>query len=317
MHARPLSLAPRHAGWVRPDRVLALLTEFPAAILVALAAVIQFAGVISRHVFNAPLTWSDELASSLFRWLAMRGAVIALRRDEHMRLTTFIGLMRPRRRAWVEALGIVVVVWFALMLVVPAHAHFVDQRVVMSPVLEWHDGVRVGAIGVGVVLMLVIALARLAERVVLRDAVSCVALIAAPCVALGFMKPLFATLGNLNLLVFFVLLVGVCVVFGLPIAFALGIATLGLQGFLHRVDGTPAGFVLAQPLRAGVGVMRCAKGLDRFKGIYQHTFQHFCLTMPGVQWLNFEQDMGVANFRRSKLTYPPSALIPKYRVRLR
>lgn len=92
---------------------------------------------------------------------------------------------------------------------------------------------------------------------------------------------------------------------------------LGLQGFVHRVDGMPAGFVLAQPLRPGVWVMRFAKGLDRFKGIYQHMFQHFCLTMPGVQWLNFEQDMGVANFRRSKLSYQPSALIPKYRVRLR
>ena len=94
-------------------------------------------------------------------------------------------------------------------------------------------------------------------------------------------------------------------------------ATLGLQGFLHRVDGMPAGFVLAQPLRPGVWVMRFAKGLDHFKGIYQHMFQHFCLTMPGVPRLNFEQDMGVPNFRRSKLSYQPSALIPKYRVGLR
>jgi hypothetical protein len=36
-----------------------------------------------------------------------------------------------------------------------------------------------------------------------------------------------------------------------------------------------------------------------------------------VQWLNFEQDMGLANFRRSKLSYQPSALISKFRVRLR
>ena len=243
MHAGSLFLAPRHAGWVRLDRALALLTEFPAAILVALEAVILFAGVISRYVFNAPLTWSDELASILFLWLAMLGAVIALRRDEHMRLTTFIGLLSPRRRAWVEALGIVVVVLFALMMVMPAHEHFVDQWVVMSPALEWHDGVRVGAIGVGVVLMLVIALARLAERVSLRDAISCVALIAALCVALWFMKPLFATLGNLNLLIFFVLLVGVCVVLGLPIAFAFGIATLA---YLALSTDTPLTIVVSR-----------------------------------------------------------------------
>jgi hypothetical protein len=92
---------------------------------------------------------------------------------------------------------------------------------------------------------------------------------------------------------------------------------LALAGFLYHVDGEPAGFLLAQRLRPGVWVMRFAKGLDRFKGIYQYMFQHFCQTMPDVQWLNFEQDMGLANLRRSKLSYAPSALIPKFRVRLR
>ncbi|MFB9123135.1 TRAP transporter small permease [Paraburkholderia dipogonis] len=45
------------------------------------------AGVTSRYILHAPLVWSDELASMLFLWLAMLGAVIALRRGEHMRMT--------------------------------------------------------------------------------------------------------------------------------------------------------------------------------------------------------------------------------------
>jgi uncharacterized protein len=93
--------------------------------------------------------------------------------------------------------------------------------------------------------------------------------------------------------------------------------TLGLHGFLYRAGGAPAGFVLAQPMQPGVWVMRFAKGLDRFKGIYQYMFQHFCASLPDLHWLNFEQDMGMANFRRSKLSYQPSALIPKFRVRQR
>ncbi|WP_157632210.1 phosphatidylglycerol lysyltransferase domain-containing protein [Variovorax sp. CF313] len=94
---------------------------------------------------------------------------------------------------------------------------------------------------------------------------------------------------------------------------------LGLKGFVHTANGEAAGFVLAQQLQPGVMVVRFAKGLDRFKGIYQHMFQHFCqhaeaeLGEP-VQWLNFEQDMGLANFRRTKLSYRPAALLPKYRV---
>ena len=274
MHAATLTYpAARPAGWMHLDRVLAALTEFPAAVLVALEALILLAGVISRYVFNAPLTWTDELASILFLWLAMLGSVIALRRDEHMRLTTFIGMLSPRRRAWVEALGIIVIVLFAALMVLPAYEHFVDQWVVMSPALDWHDGVRVSAIGVGVVLMLVIALARLAERVSVRDALSCTLLMAALIAALWALQPVFATLGNLNLLIFFVILVGICVVLGLPIAFAFGIATLAYLGLttttpltivVSRMDeGMSHMILLSVPLFVFLGALIEMTGLAR------------------------------------------------------
>ena len=233
----------RHTGWVRFDRIVAAITEYPAAVLVALESVILLAGVVSRYIFNAPLAWSDELASILFLWLAMLGAVIALRRDEHMRLTTFLGMMSARRRAWVETLGVVVIVAFALLMLEPAYDHAVDQWIVMSPALEWHDGLRVAAIGVGSVLLLAIALARLAERASLADALSCIVLVAALVGGLWLLKPVFAQLGNWNLLVFFVVLVAVCVVLGLPIAFAFGIATFA---YLIFTTTTPLTIVVSR-----------------------------------------------------------------------
>jgi tripartite ATP-independent transporter DctM subunit len=274
MHApAPAGAAPRSAGWLRFDRVLAAITEFPAAVLVALESLILFAGVISRYVFNAPLTWSDELASILFLWLAMLGAVIALRRDEHMRLTTFLGLMRPRRRAWVEALGVVVIVVFALLMLEPSYEHIIDQWVVTTPALEWHDGVRVAAIGVGCVLLLVIALARLAERASLMDALSCIVLVALLVCGLWLLKPVFAQLGNWNLLIFFVVLVAVCVVLGLPIAFAFGIATLAYLIFttttpltivVSRMDeGMSHIILLSVPLFVFLGALIEMTGLAR------------------------------------------------------
>jgi tripartite ATP-independent transporter DctM subunit len=274
MHAAaPAAAAPRRAGWVRLDRVLAAVTEFPAAVLVALETLILFAGVVSRYVFNAPLTWSDELASVLFLWLAMLGAVIALRRDEHMRLTTFLGLMSARRRAWADALGVVVIVVFALLMLEPSYDHFVDQWVVTTPALELHDGVRVAAIGVGCVLLLVIALARLAERASLADAVSCIALVTLLAGGLWSMKPVFAQLGNWNLLVFFVVMVAMCVVLGLPIAFAFGIATLAYLIFtttapltivVSRMDeGMSHIILLSVPLFVFLGALIEMTGLAR------------------------------------------------------
>lgn len=104
----------------------------------------------------------------------------------------------------------------------------------------------------------------------------------------------------------------------LPCREALALAgTLGLDGWLHRIEGRPAGFVLAQRIRPGVAVMRFAKGLNAFKGLYQHMFQHYVASDAGVYWLNFEQDLGLANFRRTKLSYQPVALLAKHRVTLR
>jgi TRAP-type C4-dicarboxylate transport system permease small subunit len=113
---QPAATLPNDVRFPRLDRALALVTEIPAAALVVAEIVILFAGVVSRYVFNKPLTWSDELASILFLWLAMLGAVIALRRGEHMRLTTFVNLLRPEWRAWVDTFAALVVVAFVLLL---------------------------------------------------------------------------------------------------------------------------------------------------------------------------------------------------------
>jgi len=92
---------------------------------------------------------------------------------------------------------------------------------------------------------------------------------------------------------------------------------LRLRGFLYRADGEPAGFLLAEPLQTGVWAIRFAKGLARFKGIAQFMFHHFATSGGGdasVDWLNFEQDLGLANFRRTKTSYRPAFLLPKWRL---
>ena len=265
--------APRSRGFAAFDRAIAWLTELPAAALVLIETVILFAGVVSRYVFNAPLTWSDELASILFLWLAMLGAVVALRRGEHMRLTTFVNLMPPHRRAWVETFCTCIVALFVGLLLWPAYEHFVDQWVVTTPALEWHDGMRVAAIGVGAVLMLVISLARLLERATWRDAASCIALLALLSLGLWWLKPALMQLGNVNLLIFFVGLVGVCVALGLPIAYAFGMATMAylalttttpLTIVVSRMDeGMSHIILLSVPLFVFLGALIAMTGLAR------------------------------------------------------
>ena len=80
------------------DTGLRRLTEGSAALLVVIEVTLLFCNVFSRYVLNQPIVWGDELASLLFLWLAMLGSVVAMRRGEHMRLTSFIGHL-PRKNA--------------------------------------------------------------------------------------------------------------------------------------------------------------------------------------------------------------------------
>jgi len=225
------------------DRTIAWASEVPAAILVALEMVVLLAGVISRYVFNAPLTWSDELASILFLWLAMLGAVIALRRGEHMRLTTLVNRLSPNARAWVNLFARLVVIAFVLEIVWPAYEHFDSQWDIRTPALEIRDGLRVAAILVVVLMMLPIAATQLLRDTPWKRVALGIVAFLAIGTAMWFGKPVFMHLGNANLPIFFVGIVAVCVAAGVPIAFAFGLATLS---YLALTTNTPLSVVVSR-----------------------------------------------------------------------
>ena len=263
--AAALPHAPVRRRFARLDRALALMTEVPAAALVVVEVVVLFAGVVSRYLVNRPLTWSDELASVLFLWLAMLGAVIALRRDEHMRLTALVTRAPARWRGPLETVAALVVAVFVLEIILPAKAYIEVQWPITTPALGLHDGLRVAAIGVGALLMIVIALVKLIERSTLRQTAAAVAVVAAVGIALWLAKPLLLAMGNFNLVVFFVGLVGVCVLLGVPIAFAFGVSTLSYLALVTRApltivvsrmdEGMSSLVLLAVPLFVFLGLL--------------------------------------------------------------
>lgn len=91
---------------------------------------------------------------------------------------------------------------------------------------------------------------------------------------------------------------------------------LNLEGLVFYLNTRPIGLLMAQRLSSTVAVIRFAKGLEAYPGIYPFMFHHASMAWPELQWLNFEQDLGLPNFRQSKRSYQPGALIEKYRVRL-
>lgn len=197
-----------------------------AAALVVIETLVLLIGVFSRYVLQSPVIWSDELASTLFIWLTMLGAVLALDRGEHMRLTAIVNRVPEQWRVWLETVAALIVCIFVLMIIGPAVEHASEQMAITTPALEIPDGLRTAALPVGAILMLLAAVARMATHATLKQFALAVAVVGAIGFALWLSQPLLLAMGNYNLIIFFVVLIGACVAGGIPIAFAFGTATI-------------------------------------------------------------------------------------------
>lgn len=167
-------------------------------------------------------------------WLSMLGAVIAWRRSEHMRLTALARAIGGRASQWFDATVALIVAAFALEMLPASQKLFVDDLIDVTPVLNLPRSWIIAAIFVGMALLLVLSITRLLEidrGIVLRVMAVSVVVVA----AFFFARPFFATLGNINLVIFFFFIVGGAIAIGTPIAFAFGFGTLTYILFATKV----------------------------------------------------------------------------------
>ena len=265
------------SGWKRGlatvDRFLGVTIEGVAAFIVLAEIVVLFSGVVSRYVFHTPLVWSDELASTLFLWLSMLGAVVALRRGTHMRMTAVVSKLSAEKQILIEVFGIVAAMAFLLLFLWPSWEYAKDEAMITTPALEISNMWRAVAIPLGCALMLVTAVFRLALKGRGRDVAVCVVTVAALVVAFYLMGPWLKGLGKLNLVIFFIGIVGVNVFAGVPIAFSFALATFGYLALTTRTplpvmvgrveEGMSHLVLLAVPLFVYLGLLIEMTGMAR------------------------------------------------------
>ncbi|UHC19577.1 TRAP transporter large permease subunit [Methylobacterium currus] len=265
---------PVHAGtrlFRAADRGIARATEAAAALLVLAEVALLGTSTASRYLFAHPFAWSDELAAILFLWLAMLGAVIALRRGEHMRLTAFIRGLSPERRAWLDALALMLVAALLLGLVMPSLEHYEERVMGLTPVLQVSEGWRSAAMLVGAGLMLLTAIDRLIQHATWIQIGAALAAVAAAYGLLLWLAPWFEDLGNGSLAIFFVLFVIAAMAIGMPIAFAFLVGTVCYIAFSTTIplsivpsrmeEGMSHLILLAVPLFVLLGALMEISGL--------------------------------------------------------
>lgn len=262
----PATLASLEAGVARSIEIL-------AGGLVLAEVIVLLAGVIARYVLNSPLTWSDEMASSLFLWLSMLGAVLAFHRGTHMRMSALVHTASNLVQFYMEVASLVVCLWF-LALIIPNAVHYAFEEIpVITPALEVSAAWRAFGMPIGLCLMAffgVLHLWRVGNfRVVLGFSIVAIAL----TVLVPLAKPAFLAAGNWNLVFFFVILVGFGVLSGIPIAFVFGLSAIfyiamstgrPLSVVAGRLDeGMSHLLLLAVPLFVMLGMLMEITGMAR------------------------------------------------------
>ena len=224
------------------DRGIGRPLELLCATLVVVETFILFIGVIARYVVHRPLVWSDELASTIFLWLGMLGAALAIRRGENLRMNTVVNLLPGTARAFAEPFTLAVTLAFIVMLLPAAIEHVKLEAIVITPTLEISSSWRAAAMPAGLVLMALFVVARMTSQP-MRSMLVMLAVVFLACCVFYLARPYLLGLGRVNLVVFFLGVVPLTVFAGLPIAFSFGVATFG---YLALATHMPTSVVVAR-----------------------------------------------------------------------
>jgi tripartite ATP-independent transporter DctM subunit len=306
------------------DHGLRLIIEIPLAALLVIEILVLSAGVVARYVFRSPLIWSDELANMLFLWLSMFGAASAFRRFEHMRMTAFVKA-GSSRAVFLDILATVAGVVFLAAALYPAYEFASDETFVTMPALSISNAWRASALPVGMGLMILVGclhLARAGMRKVLRPAL--VALVVA--ISLMLLSPAFHELGNLNLVIFFVVLFAALVFAGIPIAFAFGLSTIAYLSFTTSIpnavivgrmnEGMAHPILLSVPLFIFLGLLIQATGMaaamvNFLASLLGHVRGGFLYVLIGSMYLV----SGISGSKAADMAAVAPVLFPEMRKR--
>ncbi len=253
-----------HGHRERFERLADTTLELITSVILLVEIVILFAGVLARYVFHRPLVWSDELASILLLWLAILGSVVAFRRSENLRMTTFVSKLPDWLKSYTEAVALAASFAFMVLILPAILEHVETESVVVTATLEISMTWRAIAMPVGIGLLILMAALRM-TAMPRQPMLWALATTAALCLLFYLLQPFFISLGKLNLIVFFLGVVPLTVFAGIPIAFSFGLATLGYLALgthvptsvlVARLDAGMSHFILISiPLFVFLGLL--------------------------------------------------------------
>ncbi|WP_293573491.1 TRAP transporter small permease [Phaeobacter sp.] len=107
-----------------PTGFINKLEETLIALLLGLMALITFANVIARFVFNSNILWALELTVFLFAWLVLLGASYAVKVHAHLGVDAILNMVSPATRRVIGLISVSCCLVFSLLLLKGAYDYW-------------------------------------------------------------------------------------------------------------------------------------------------------------------------------------------------
>ncbi len=123
-------------------------------VVFATLVVVVFGQVVSRFVFNAPFSWSEELARYLQVWLIMLGSVACLRKGLHLTVDYVVHALPAAGKRVLQLISLAAIVFFLAVVFVSSIALITATLSQRTPALQIPIAFVYLALPVGSLLML-------------------------------------------------------------------------------------------------------------------------------------------------------------------
>ena len=144
-------------------RAIVQLVRWLIIAIFAIMIAVTFAQVISRYLLLAPLAWSEELARYCFVWIVFLGATLGLERGVHIGVDILTNLLPATLQRWLARLNEVLILAFTLTIIVASLPVIEANRLQYSPALGFQMAKIYLAIPLGMAVMALLVLGRLAD----------------------------------------------------------------------------------------------------------------------------------------------------------
>lgn len=115
--------------------------EYVVAVALSIMTIIAFANVLSRKIFHASWSFTEEITTNLFILSSLLGAAIAAKRGGHLGLSLFTDFIPKKHQKFVSLITVLVALIYCGFLVKYGFQMSMGEKVSgqLTPALGWPE----------------------------------------------------------------------------------------------------------------------------------------------------------------------------------